>query len=334
MPGWDESEFDVSVIIPMYHAETTLTRCVESIAKQGVREILLVDDGSADGTVDAAENLARQYPTVRVLQNPHGGVSAARNRGIREARGTWILFLDADDTLAEKGAETLWAGIREETDACLGGILRGNERPFSEPQEPLYLSGHKLMDHVLTEPTDRLTVHGWVFRRSVCMENDVFFREDLKLGEDSEWVLRMLAFCHEAAFVEAPVYRYTLSGESTIHRWKTGQTGEYLKTLKAISETEAARETNWPIYVLVTLLLILTHDTFHPGNPAGLKAKLSEAGRLRHLPVFDEALAKADLRDAGRARRMVWQWMKAGRYRLVYLAVRIRQWQNARRAEG
>lgn len=323
----------ISVIIPVYNAAATLRRCVEScVAPKGESiEILLVDDGSTDGALDLARALAAERPAVRCLRQAHAGASEARNLGLREARGEWIAFLDADDVLCDGALQALSDAVDGSTDACCGRIVRGTEsvRPQSAPDAPP-LSGHALLDYALCNPTDRLTIHGWMFRRSVCAEGGIAFDPALRLGEDSDWVLRCLSACRQARFIGAPVYRYTLSPESTIHRWKPGQTQAYLDMLGKLGRSPASSEASWPLYVLTTLLLILTHDTFHPANPASLAAQFREARRLRMLPVFSEAFRRADLKGMSLARRATLACLKARLYAPVWAAVKLRQAQNAR----
>ena len=318
----------------MYNAADTIGRCVESCVASGSEspEVLLIDDGSTNGTLESAEALAARYPAVRCLRQSHAGVSEARNLGIREARGEWILFLDADDALCEGAIQALCGSVDARADACCGRIIRGTEasKPEAMPAV-LRTDRHDLLNYVLAEPTDRLTIHGWMFRRSVCLELGIWFNPKLRLGEDSDWVLRYLSACRGARFVSAPVYRYTLSEESTIHRWKPGQTEAYLDMLREIGPSPVSGEENWPLYVLTTLLLVLTHDTFHPANPAPFRAKLREAGRLREMSVFAEAFHRADLRDMGLAKRATLACLKARLYVPVWAAVKLRQAQNARR---
>ncbi|RMG66318.1 MAG: glycosyltransferase [Calditrichaeota bacterium] len=90
------SAVDVSVIIPTYNRAQRVVWAVQSVLEQtlAAREVIVVDDGSTDGTT---ERLGELFPGVRVLQQPHRGVSAARNAGIRAAQGEWIAFLDSDD---------------------------------------------------------------------------------------------------------------------------------------------------------------------------------------------------------------------------------------------
>ena len=92
----------ISVIVPVYNVMAYLTRCVDSIRKQTYRnlEILLVDDGSTDGSAGLCDELADSDPRIRVIHQKNSGVSAARNAGIQEACGEYVLFTDSDDYVA------------------------------------------------------------------------------------------------------------------------------------------------------------------------------------------------------------------------------------------
>lgn len=92
---------ELSVIIPVYNVVKWLERCVLSVVAQGLAdyEIILVDDGSTDGSGELCDELCQQYASIRVIHQPNGGLSAARNAGIAVARGQYITFVDSDDEL-------------------------------------------------------------------------------------------------------------------------------------------------------------------------------------------------------------------------------------------
>ena len=96
-----QNEPIISVIVPCYNAENELERCVKSICAQDYRglEIILVDDGSTDGTLAAARNLANQDPRIVCIHKENGGVTSARLAGIQAAGGEWIGFVDGDDEI-------------------------------------------------------------------------------------------------------------------------------------------------------------------------------------------------------------------------------------------
>lgn len=93
---------DISVIIPLYNKVSTIERAVRSVLGQSVppREIIVVDDGSTDGSAEVVERVAS--PLVRLVRQPNGGVSVARNRAMHEATGRWVALLDGDDVWGEQ----------------------------------------------------------------------------------------------------------------------------------------------------------------------------------------------------------------------------------------
>jgi len=102
---------DITVVIPARNAAATLRDALGSLQAQTLQqwEAIVVDDGSTDDTAASAEAMGLSDPRIRVLRQPHRGVSEARNAGIEEARGEWLLFLDADDWIDPKHLKTLWA---------------------------------------------------------------------------------------------------------------------------------------------------------------------------------------------------------------------------------
>lgn len=108
-----------SVIVPVYNVEAYLEKCVQSILRQTEQdfELLLVDDGSTDSSGQLCEELAKQDSRVRVIHQENQGLGGARNTGIREAKGDWLLLVDSDDWIEPEILEkALEAGLREEAD--------------------------------------------------------------------------------------------------------------------------------------------------------------------------------------------------------------------------
>lgn len=91
----------ISIIVPVYKAEAYLLRCVDSLLAQTFTdfEVLLIDDGSPDRSGEICDDYARKDARVRVFHQTNGGVSVARQRGVENAKGEWITFVDADDYL-------------------------------------------------------------------------------------------------------------------------------------------------------------------------------------------------------------------------------------------
>ena len=117
----------ISVIVPVYNVERYLPPCLESIAAQkfGDVDVLMVDDGSTDGSAALAEEFARRDPRFRLVHQENGGLSKARNTGIEVATGEFIAFVDSDDVLPPRAYELLMAALDETgSDFATGNVHR------------------------------------------------------------------------------------------------------------------------------------------------------------------------------------------------------------------
>lgn len=132
----------ISVIVPVYQAEAYVQDCVESVRAQTFAdwELLLVDDGSKDASPALCDQLAAADGRIRVFHKPNGGVSSARNLGLREAAGAYAAFLDVDDRLEPQALETLWC-LRETSGADTAGCAHKNLLPGGGQSTELLLPG-------------------------------------------------------------------------------------------------------------------------------------------------------------------------------------------------
>lgn len=122
----------ISVIVPVHNAAPFLRECIESVVRQSFAdwELLLVDDDSTDDSLLICKDFESKDPRVRTLQIAHGGVSAARNAGLRSATGEWIAFLDADDTYAPDAFEILLAHS-EGVEIVAGEMVQSVHNPIA-----------------------------------------------------------------------------------------------------------------------------------------------------------------------------------------------------------
>ena len=137
---------EISVIVPVYRAESFLRKCTESILSQTFSdlELLLVDDGSPDGSGALCDAIAREDSRVRVFHKENGGVSSARNLGLEEARGRYIAFADADDWLPPDGLALLHAALEKSgADTAGGAHFRVEPDGKSETEPGAMPAGHR-----------------------------------------------------------------------------------------------------------------------------------------------------------------------------------------------
>lgn len=219
-----------SVIIPGYNCEATLEKTVGSILKCGLQdfEILLVDDGSKDGTPALCDRLAAEHDNIRVFHQPNGGVSSARNRGLEEARGEYVWFFDCDDLVDpgsmeraaqivnEKQPDMLIFGMRFEYYTKSGKIFQQLDLVYDG--EGLY-SREELIPlyEELFHCNALSSVCNKLFRRERLQR--VCFDERLFAMEDFHFVLTALERCETVYLLPSVIYRY-------LHRPpKTGRKG-------------------------------------------------------------------------------------------------------------
>lgn len=214
----------VSVIVPVYNTAPYLDRCVQSVLKQTWQsfELLLIDDGSTDGSGAMCDAYALNDARIRVLHKPNGGVSSARNMGLQNMRGDWFILLDSDDSLelktlqhcmeaAADGADVVVFGRQEIVDGiCVSSESYGNEELTDMVQ---------MVRKILT---DRHSYGGGYPNK--CWRTAAFstggiplFQENLFYVEDMEWVIRMLLRAGCAHVSEASLYHYHLREDSISH---------------------------------------------------------------------------------------------------------------------
>lgn len=302
----------VDVVVPVYNAAGYVARAAQSALDAGAARVILVDDGSTDGSGDICDALAASDGRVTVLHQMNRGASAARNAGLDAAAAAYVAFLDADDELLP-GALAALTGCIGDADAIQGRIVRKAPETIP-PADVRRLSARDALDEALRDPTRRLLCHGWLFRRTLLTER---FDERLTMGEDGEWLLRTLQRAATAAFCDVPAYRYTVRADSALHGGGGDVNGAYLRALVAAEPALEALEmpASAALYRLTHLLLILTHGDVEAALP------------LRDAPLFDAAFSSARLTGLS-PRMLTLRLLKRRAFRLVRIAVRVRRWMN------
>lgn len=209
-----------SVIIPVYNAEKTLRRCVESLVlgRERHMEVILVEDCSKDGSWEVCRELAAEFPNVICIQNEkNSGVSYTRNQGIDAARGEYILFVDSDDWVSERYAEALLKMAEENKDrlAICGqhfiDKVSGAKRDYAWDGEPGTV--HEVYSERFFELSDKFLLQQlWnkIFRRDIIESAHIRFDETQSMGEDFQFVLDYMeaAQIKKCVVLNEPLYYY------------------------------------------------------------------------------------------------------------------------------
>ena len=243
----------VSIIVPVYNASAFIKGCIDSVRSQTMTEgveCILVDDCSTDNTLDKIQSLIENetltlrngikeaYETLRyedhssnvtfrlLCQERNQGPSAARNRGIREAKGEYVFFLDADDTITPDCIELLY-GLAKQYDADYvqgryESEIKDNKDNRNntnvktiellnsstlEPSIPLVLTDRREIKRLLLNHNKiQFTPHNRLVRRQMIIDNNLFFNEQIKVREDFLWMTFVAKYVKRFASCDKPTY--------------------------------------------------------------------------------------------------------------------------------
>lgn len=236
-----------SVVIPVYQAREGLARCVQSWLSQTKTdlELILVDDGSTDGSGVLCDKLAATDARIQVVHQENTGVSAARNVGIQTARGTFLLFTDSDDYVAEDYLEQMTA-YQEETDSDL--VLCGYHHLY-EGADLIKLPTETKSCQMEAFGEDFLSLYErsflnmpWnkLYRRELLGRFDT----SLSLGEDLLFNLDYLRRCHKVAVLAKPLCYY-IQEEKKVTLSSKKREDRLLLARRICRETEDFYQEQW-----------------------------------------------------------------------------------------
>ena len=214
-----------SVIIPVYNAEKYLESCVQSVLQQETEseyEIILVNDGSRDGSPELCDCLARQDGRIRVIHQVNQGVSAARNAGIAAASGEYILFLDSDDKMADNMLMRLKHVVLQQPDMIEFGYVEFVEDRILNTVVPdaEFVKGSGLSYFDRCSQKMRMPIVScWAasFRRQFLQSNGLLFPIGVSYGEDFRFHMHCLKKAGSVISVSEPLYWYRANEESVTH---------------------------------------------------------------------------------------------------------------------
>lgn len=202
----------VSVIIPAYNCIKYIERCINSISNQSYWdiEIIVIDDGSTDGTGSLCDKLAMRDSRIIVYHQANQGVSSARNFGLNIARGDWIVFVDADDYVDKQYISKLLNGA-----VLPNSVVYNNIDSFSHIYNYRHLQfvDNEILDGLLNYKLFNLSApYSKLFNRHVIHDNNISFPNDICMGEDAIFNLRYLHCVDALIFENNPTYHYNRDG--------------------------------------------------------------------------------------------------------------------------
>jgi len=332
----------ISVIVPVYQAEKFLKKCVESVVKQTFSdwELLLIDDGCTDASPEICDACAAEDDRIRVFhKKKNGGVSAARNLGLNEAKGDYIAFLDVDDRFEFRALETLWC-LREQTGAdtvgCAHLNLTADGKKFVEPLLPAGVYDEQGIKEGIVYPLlgDRLRVpvfNGFIWRYlfSTKIIRSAHITFEGAYLEDEIFLMEYFCNAHKLAVTEQPLYRYFLNPGSATHKYMKDFMkvfGRFMERKEALVEKyklEEARpqwreNSNW------AGLLIAIGNEYAASNPATVREKQKTVKEICRRPEMAKAIAEITPAGLNPNKQMVANFVKKGQFFILTQMYRLK----------
>lgn len=183
-----------SIVVPVYNVEKYLNRCVDSLIGQtfGEIEIILVDDGSKDGSPKICDEYAKKDKRIKVIHKPNGGLSDARNTGLIRATGDYVLFVDSDDWLTADAVEKFAVFTNSKYDLIVGdGEVIGTPRDFLHIEKKGEYSGIEFLKESTKQSKMPMAAVLNAYRREFLLENQLLFKVGI-LHEDENFTPKVL----------------------------------------------------------------------------------------------------------------------------------------------
>lgn len=218
----------LSVVIPIYKVESYLERCVNSVLNQDFQdlEVILVDDGSPDRCPQICDELASKDSRVKVVHKKNGGLSSARNEGIKTSTGRFLAFLDSDDQWSYGNLKTVMFSILN-SDSELDMVLFDAIDIYPDGQSfkrdnlglfdntPKELDIKKYYESIIAIGDFHESACTKIFSREFIIDNALFFCEGIT-GEDTEWMFRVLRHVRKVLVLDTELFLCTCLREGSI----------------------------------------------------------------------------------------------------------------------
>ena len=207
----------ISIIIPVYNVEKYLNSCLDSVLSQTYKnfEAILINDGSKDGSIEICNDYVKKDPRFHLFSTENRGLSLARNRGMEEASGEFICFLDSDDMFHERYLETLHDLImRYDADySCCECTRKDPPQWSTEPPRVYVENGEEILDHMNNNDVIKTVVWNKLYRRRLIEENHLRF-EAGRIYEDMLFSPLVMYYSRRAVFTDERLYYYRVRNDS------------------------------------------------------------------------------------------------------------------------
>ena len=304
---------EISIIVPVYNTRKYLPRCLDSLLSQTFTdfELLLIDDGSTDGSAELCESYAARDSRVRLVRSERLGVGFARNLGLKEAKGDYIMFCDSDDFTEPEWAQTLLDAVKAHP-SSLPNCDYAEYSSRTGQRELVTLKGatrDQLVDKSRYFPMAMCGAasHLWtrIFSAEVIKNNDLSFRTDMIQGEDIVFIAEYLMLCDSIYYIRKSLYNWADNGAVTLSRAYCPHCFEDLKAIclarRPLIDKSYTQDFYNDAFKRFMKCIQLAEDK---QNAESESDKRAYCAKILLDPVFREVFNNADERVCPREKRL------------------------------
>ncbi len=204
----------ISIIVPVYNAEQYLRNCINSLQNQTYShfEIILVDDGSRDGSGELCDKFAQGDKRIRVIHQENAGVAGARNTGIHSAKGKYIAFCDSDDRLDDRFLEKMEQAAQSGMMPISKLVKVSGDQAVADPD--LYGNRDEWCWPIIRNY--HISSCRCLFLRDIIEKNTLTFTSGRKTGEDQEFTFKYMMHMEQIVYVPDAIYYYSVNQSSVM----------------------------------------------------------------------------------------------------------------------
>lgn len=252
----------ISVIVPIYNVEKYIKRCIDSILSQSLRdiEIILIDDGSPDKCGEICDDYAKIDSRIKVIHTINGGVSKARNIGIKNAQGEYITFVDPDDYINENMYEIMYKAVKKNNAeiaiSSFSYIIDGKQQPQDISNNKLNFNKNEAITNYfnMIYPFNYSFLCNKIFRRNLFEE--IRLNTNILVQEDTEVMIKLYNNSSIITYIGQPLYFYELrDGSATSNKISIGK----ITTEQAFLEIYKYVKENLPEFKSKSLLKYISY---------------------------------------------------------------------------
>lgn len=293
----------ISIVVPIYQVEKYIGNCMKSICEQNFKdfEVVLVSDGTKDRSIEIAEEILKLSGiNYNIIKQQNKGVSAARNAGIRNSCGEWIICIDPDDIINENFLKILYETcVMKNVDVAAGNYQIVSESELFKIPKKIYMSTIIEQEKILRKFLIRdikIISPAMLIRKELIIRNNLWYHEDIRFSEDQHFIWRLLLTIDKIAYNETPIYNYYIRENSTmtssdIEKILTGYNGfiDFTSNLKDSEHNEVTKFilSRWVFGALRAATKIMNFEDFKV-----LAGKMDYKNHIRELLFFPDYKTK------------------------------------------